>query len=125
MILQIFFYVILTIITIFIFLKIKQRFNPNFRKTSPPVSGNNFKNKFIAGFLPFMGDLNLHKPGFRDYVEEKRKELGEIYTVYSVGMYWTFLFKEEDLKVFFNSSEKIISSQTFLEFMLEPFQPFE
>jgi hypothetical protein len=33
-------------------------------------------------------------------------------------MYWTFLFKEDDLKVYFNTSEKIVSSSGFLSKVL-------
>jgi cytochrome P450 len=88
--------------------------NPNFAKNAPPV---------VQGNLPWLGDLQVFGPGLREYLEENRRKLGDIFTVYVRGQFWTFVFGDDNLKTFFSSPEKTISSFEFLYQMLEPMQP--
>ncbi|KAL0488956.1 sterol 14-alpha-demethylase [Acrasis kona] len=92
----------------------KFKSNDNFKPNAPPV---------VTGRLPYLGDLQLFGPGLREYLERNRKKLGDIYTVYVRGQFWTFIFGDEHLKTFFTSSEKVVSSFEFLYQMLEPMQP--
>lgn len=68
------------------------------RKTnkSPPV---------CKGWIPWLGcAIELGKRPL-DFIEEKRKELGPVYTLYVAGERLTFVTEPEDFGIFFNSTD--------------------
>lgn len=106
-------FLLLLLFAIVLLLKFYQRCNKNFSKDAPPV---------IQGYLPYFGDLLLYKPYLLEYIASLRKKYGDIFTIYNMGKYWTFIFREEDLNVFYNSPEKKVSGTEFLKLLLGPFQ---
>lgn len=113
----IFVVIFLLVISLILFHIYQRIFNINFSKKSPPV--------VATGILPFLGDLNLMKPGFREYIDSLHKKHGNIFTLYSSGAYWTFISGNENYKKFLTAKESVISSQSFLEAFLKPMQPMD
>jgi cytochrome P450 len=114
MLLYVFVAVVTVLLTSYLYYRITLARNVNFAPNAPPV---------IMGNLPWLGDLQVFGPGLREYLDKNRKKYGDLFTVYVRGQFWTFVFGDENLRTFFTSSEKVISSFEFLYQMLEPMQP--
>lgn len=117
MILYLFYLFLVIVVSLGIFHLYQRLFNPNYSKKSPQV--------VATGILPFLGDLNLMKPGFREYIDGLHNKYGNVFTLYSSGAYWTFIRGNENYKKFLTAKESVISSQSFLEAFLKPMQPMD
>lgn len=64
---------------------------------------------FVMGRKPFLGVVKDYYTNPNKYLEEKRKELGDIFSIYKMGTFTTFVFQPDDAEKVFDSRETVMS----------------